>query len=186
MMQPILKSDFRGKSVLVTGHTGFKGSWLSIWLRELGARVSGYSLAPPTSPSNFEASRVDEVVDRHSIGDIRSADDVRRAIDDADPDVIFHLAAQPLVRESYESPRDTFDTNIMGTCNLLEAVRLRQRPCVVVVITSDKCYENIESQRPYREDDAMGGYDPYSASKGAVRIARRLVPAVVFFASSSK
>ena len=170
MMQPILKSDFRGKSVLVTGHTGFKGSWLSIWLHELGARVSGYSLAPPTSPSNFEASRVNEVIDRHCIGDIRSAGDIRRAIDDASPDVIFHLAAQPLVRDSYESPRDTFDTNVMGTCNLLEAVRLRRRPCVVVVITSDKCYENIESQRPYREDDAMGGYDPYSASKGAAEL----------------
>ena len=161
---------FRGKSVFVTGHTGFKGSWLSIWLKELGARVSGYSLVPPTSPSNFEASRVGELLDRHCIGDIRSAGDVGDAIDDANPDVIFHLAAQPLVRASYESPRETFDVNFMGTCNLLEAIRVRRKPCVVVVITSDKCYEPIESPWPYREDDAMGGYDPYSASKGATEL----------------
>src|SRR3954468_7395274 len=164
------KNVFRGKSVFVTGHTGFKGSWLSIWLKELGARVSGYSLAPPTSPSNFEASRVCELLDHHCVGDIRSAGGVREAIDAANPDVIFHLAAQPLVRASYESPRETFDVNFMGTCNLLEAIRVRCKPCVVVVITSDKCYEPVESAWPYREDDAMGGYDPYSASKGAAEL----------------
>ena len=145
MNRATLNDEFRGKSVFVTGHTGFKGSWLSIWLHQLGAKVSGYSLEPSTSPSNFRVSHVRELVDRHFVADIRSVDTLRQSLDAADPDVIFHLAAQPIVRESYRSPYETFETNFMGSCNLLEAVRLRRKPCVVVMITSDKCYENIES-----------------------------------------
>jgi CDP-glucose 4,6-dehydratase len=163
-------SAFAGRSVLVTGHTGFKGSWLSIWLHLLGAQVAGYSLAPPTRPSNFGVSNVRGLLHRHIEGDVRSLNDLQAAVDTADPDVIFHLAAQPLVRESYQTPRETFDVNFMGTCNLLEAVRLRRKPCVVIVVTSDKCYENLESHRAYREEDAMGGHDPYSASKGAAEL----------------
>jgi CDP-glucose 4,6-dehydratase len=163
----IHRGEFSGRSVFLTGHTGFKGSWLTIWLHELGSRVHGYSLAPPTRPSNFEASAVRELLESHAEADVRSTESLRAALDDADPDVVFHLAAQPLVRDSYQRPYETFDVNFMGTCNLLEAIRLRAKPCVVIVVTSDKCYENVESHRAYREEDAMGGHDPYSASKGA-------------------
>jgi CDP-glucose 4,6-dehydratase len=159
-----------GRSVFVTGHTGFKGSWLAIWLEQLGARVTGYALAPPTSPSNFAASRVEELLDAHHEAEIRDAAALHQAIDVAEPDVILHLAAQPLVRESYQTPHATMEANFMGTCNLLESVRRRDKPCVVVVITSDKCYENRERLWGYREDEAMGGHDPYSASKGAVEL----------------
>jgi CDP-glucose 4,6-dehydratase len=161
---------FAGRRVFLTGHTGFKGSWLAIWLHRLGAKVHGYSLGAPTRPSNFEASAVRELLAGHVEADIRSREDLSQAIDEADPAVVFHLAAQPLVRESYHSPYETFDVNFMGTCNLLEAIRLRAKPCVVVVITSDKCYENLEIERPYSEGDAMGGHDPYSASKGAAEL----------------
>ena len=159
-----------GRRVFITGHTGFKGSWLSIWLHRMGAKVFGYSLGTPGRPSNFEASNVQELLVQHFDADIRSREKLTTAIEAADPDVIFHLAAQPLVRESYQTPYETFDVNFMGTCNLLEALRLRGKPCVVVVVTSDKCYENLESVRCYREDDAMGGHDPYSASKGAAEL----------------
>ena len=162
---------FAGRSVLVTGHTGFKGSWLSIWLHALGARVSGYALAPPTTPSNFAACNVGELLAAHHQADLRDAAALRAALESAAPEVVFHLAAQPLVRESYASPRETFDVNVMGTVNLLEAIRVRGRPCAVLVITSDKCYENREQIWGYREIDALGGHDPYSASKGAVEIA---------------
>jgi CDP-glucose 4,6-dehydratase len=170
MNRATLNNQFRGKSVFVTGHTGFKGSWLSIWLHQLGAKVSGYALEPATSPSNFNVSCVRDVVDQHVVGDVRSVDTLRKSLDAADPDIIFHLAAQPIVRESYRNPYETFDTNFMGSCNLLEAVRLRRKQCVVVMVTSDKCYENLGSHRGYREDDPMGGYDPYSASKGAIEL----------------
>jgi CDP-glucose 4,6-dehydratase len=168
-MTDLFGGAFAGRPVFVTGHTGFKGSWLSIWLHQLGARVIGYSLAA-AERSNYRASNVSELLIRNVEGDIRSLDDLQAAIDGADPDIIFHLAAQPLVRESYQTPRETFDINFMGTCNVLEAVRLRRKPCVVVVVTSDKCYENLESHRAYREEDAMGGHDPYSASKGAAEL----------------
>jgi CDP-glucose 4,6-dehydratase len=161
---------FAGRSVFVTGHTGFKGSWLTIWLHQLGARVHGYSLAAPTTPSNFDASGVRELLDSHVEADVRSTRMLRTALDNAVPDAVFHLAAQPLVRDSYQTPYETFDVNVMGTCNLLEAIRLRGKPCVVVIVTSDKCYENNESHRAYQEDDAMGGHDPYSASKGAAEL----------------
>ncbi len=162
---------FAGRSVFVTGHTGFKGSWLSIWLHCLGARVTGYALAPPTSPSNFEASAVGELLAAHHEADLRDSAGLQAALQGAAADVVFHLAAQPLVRQSYASPRETFDVNVMGTVNLLEAIRVLGRPCVVVVITSDKCYENREQTWGYREIDALGGHDPYSASKGAAEIA---------------
>ena len=162
--------ELAGRSVFVTGHTGFKGSWLSIWLHQLGAKITGYSLAPPTAPCNFEVSHVYQLLQRHYEADIRNVEALRQALDEANPDVVFHLAAQPLVRESYQSPYETIQANFMGTCNLLEAVRLRGKPCVVLVITSDKCYENRERFWGYREDDAMGGHDPYSASKGAVEL----------------
>ncbi len=156
---------FQGKRVLVTGHTGFKGSWLSVWLKELGADVSGYSLVPPTNPANFDESRL---VGRmgHVVGDVRDAERVRETILDVQPDVVLHLAAQPLVRYSYQAPKETFEVNTVGTCNVLDAVREMDRPCVVVVVTSDKCYENREWNHGYREADPMGGFDPYSASKG--------------------
>jgi CDP-glucose 4,6-dehydratase len=161
---------FRGKRVFVTGHTGFKGSWLCLWLGELGATVTGYALEPPTTPNNFEASRLESGLARHVIADVRDADVLARVVDEADPDVVFHLAAQPLVRESYRHPAVTVATNVMGTVNLLEAVRAREKPCAVVVVTSDKCYENREWVYGYRESDPMGGHDPYSMSKGAAEL----------------
>jgi len=166
----MLRDAFADRSVLVTGHTGFKGSWVSILLAHLGARLTGYGLAAPSEPSNFAAARVEELLSGSIEGDLRNLGAVRDAIAAADPDVIFHLAAQPLVRESYRHPHETMETNFMGTCNVLEAVRLRQKQCVVVIITSDKCYENREHLWAYREVDAMGGHDPYSASKGAVEL----------------
>ena len=161
---------YRGKRVLVTGHTGFKGSWLTLWLNSLGAKVWGYSLPAPESPNNFRLSKVGECLARHFEADIRDYSRLKKCIYDSRPDFIFHLAAQSLVRESYRVPLDTFETNIGGTVNLLEAVRKLKRSCVVIVVTSDKCYENTGKAGGYREDDRMGGHDPYSASKGATEI----------------
>ncbi|MEI8371974.1 MAG: CDP-glucose 4,6-dehydratase [Planctomycetota bacterium] len=165
-----MKSVLAGRSVFVTGHTGFKGSWLSIWLHALGARVTGYALAPPTSPSNFEASGIRDLLAAHHEADLRDSASLHIALKAASPDVVFHLAAQPIVRESYANPRETFDVNVMGTVNVLEAIRVLGKPCAVVVVTSDKCYENREQTWGYRECDALGGHDPYSASKGAAEI----------------
>jgi CDP-glucose 4,6-dehydratase len=162
--------SFAGRSVFVTGHTGFKGSWLAIWLHAMGARVTGYSLAPPTNPSNFAASGVRDLLAGHHEADLRDSASLSAALDAAAPDVVFHLAAQPIVRESYREPRETFEVNVMGTVNLLEAIRVLGRPCAVLAITSDKCYENREQIWGYREIDALGGHDPYSASKGAAEI----------------
>jgi CDP-glucose 4,6-dehydratase len=169
-MTDTLEKAFRGKRVLVTGHTGFKGSWLSLWLHRLGAKVVGLSLLPPTEPNNFLASGVEELLDGHEVGDVRDFSVVNKTIDHAAPQVIFHLAAQTIVRESYETPRETFETNAMGTTHVLEAVRTRGKPCIVIVVTSDKCYENREQLWGYREGDAMGGHDPYSASKGVAEL----------------
>jgi len=160
---------FAGKRVLVTGHTGFKGSWLSLWLHKLGSEVYGLSLPPPTTPSMFEVCRIGELVD-HGIGDIRDAELVRARVREAAPDLVLHLAAQPLVRRSYADPLETMATNVMGTAHVLEAVRALDRPCAVVVVSSDKCYENRGWVWGYRENDAMGGSDPYSASKGATEL----------------
>lgn len=170
-MSASLSKVFAGQSVLVTGHTGFKGSWLTLWLAHLEARVVGYALAPPTTPSNFESSHVRSVLTEHYEADIRDTDRLSHAIRTTSPAVIFHLAAQPLVRESYRAPRETFDVNIMGTINLLECIRTLRHPCSVIIVTSDKCYENREQNEGYQETDAMGGFDPYSASKGAAEIA---------------
>lgn len=159
---------FRGKRVLLTGHTGFKGAWLAEWLIDLGAQVYGYSL-PPKSPALFErlalATRLD-----HRIGEIGDARAVAARIDEVQPDFVFHLAAQALVRRSYVEPLGTFATNVTGTCNVLAGLGTVKKSCAVVIVTSDKCYANHESGRLYREDDALGGRDPYSASKAAAEI----------------
>lgn len=160
-------TDFwQGKRVFVTGHTGFKGGWLSLWLQSLGAEVYGYALSPITTPNFFNVAKVSESLAESTISDIRDASTLEKAILSAQPDVVFHLAAQPLVRYSYAEPVETYSTNVMGTVNLLEAVRKTSSVRAVVNVTTDKCYENKETLRPYTEDDAMGGYDPYSSSKG--------------------
>lgn len=163
-------SVFAGKSVFVTGHTGFKGSWLALWLQKLGAMVHGYALVPPTTPSLFEEARVEKGLASHALHDIRDYANLTKALRAAKPEFVFHMAAQPLVRMSYRLPRETFETNVQGTVNLLEAVREVGGVKVCLVITSDKCYENREWVYSYRECDAMGGYDPYSASKGCAEL----------------
>jgi len=165
-----LGAAFARRSVFVTGHTGFKGSWLSLWLSRLGARVTGYALAPSTEPSAFIAAGVRDVLSAHHEADIRDGARLAQAMRDSAPDVVLHLAAQPLVRVSYQQPRETFDVNVVGTASVLDAVRALHRPCAVVVITSDKCYDNREHTWGYRETDPLGGGDPYSASKGAAEI----------------
>lgn len=158
------RSFWQGKRVFVTGHTGFKGSWLSIWLHALGAEVTGYALAPPTDPSLFDLCRVDRLV--HSvIADVRDADRLAAAVAGARPEIVFHLAAQPIVRESYRDPLATYATNVLGTAHLLQAVRACADVKAVVNVTSDKCYENREWVWGYRENEPLGGYDPYSSSK---------------------
>ncbi len=160
---------FAGKRVLVTGHTGFKGSWLCEWLLALGADVTGLALPPPTSPALFDQLGLGGRV-RDRRGDVRDLATVRAAVDAARPEFVFHLAAQPLVRLSYAQPVETYATNIMGTVHVLEAVRLAGLACSVVVVTTDKCYENTERAHAYREDEPMGGHDPYSSSKGATEL----------------
>jgi CDP-glucose 4,6-dehydratase len=162
-------SFWRDKRVLVTGHTGFKGSWLSLWLQKLGANVVGYALSPPTQPSLFQIARVDEGM-RSVIGDIRDLDHLEAVMAEHRPEIVFHMAAQPLVRRSYHDPVETYSTNIMGTVHVLEAVRHSDSVRAVVCITSDKCYENKEWYWGYRENDPMGGYDPYSSSKGCAEL----------------
>ena len=161
---------YKGKRVLVTGHTGFKGSWLSIWLRELGAEVIGYSLEPYTEKDNFVLSHLSEkIVDIR--GDIRDRKHLREIFDKYKPEIVFHLAAQPLVRFSYDIPVETYETNLMGTINILEEIRNCGNTKIGIMITTDKCYENKEQIWGYRENEAFGGYDPYSSSKGACEIA---------------
>lgn len=161
---------WRGKRVFVTGHTGFKGSWLVAWLHDLGARVFGYALPPLTDPALFNSARLAEHCEVDTQADVRNAFRLEESLTNAEPEVVFHLAAQALVRTSYAQPRETFDTNVGGTLNLLEAVRKRGRPCAVVIVTSDKVYVDQEHGRPYRESDALGGRDPYSASKAAAEM----------------
>jgi CDP-glucose 4,6-dehydratase len=163
---------YAGKRVLLTGHTGFKGSWMALWLNALGARVAGYALAPPTTPSLFETAGVEGTL-RHIEADVRDPTRLREVVEEVRPDIIFHLAAQSLVRASYELPLETLATNVMGTANLLEAVRAiagPDKPCAVVIVTSDKCYENRERIYGYTEWDRIGGHDPYSMSKGAAEL----------------
>ena len=160
---------YRGRRVFVTGHTGFKGSWLAAWLTQMGAKVAGFSDGVPTTPSHFESMHLAaHIVDLR--GDIRNRQGMMRAIQDFRPDVIFHLAAQALVRKSYEDPVTTFESNMLGTMNVLEAVRHTPSVAAVVMITSDKCYRNDEQVWGYRETDHLGGADPYSASKGCAEI----------------
>lgn len=159
------KSFWQGKRVFLTGHTGFKGGWLSLWLQQLGADVTGFALAPPTNPSLFEVANVGQGM-RSIIGDVCDLDSIVNAVSGASPEIIIHMAAQPLVRYSYDNPVETFATNIMGLVHLLEAVRKTPGVKAVVNVTSDKCYENKEWLWGYREGEPMGGYDPYSSSKG--------------------
>lgn len=161
--------DWRGRRVFLTGHTGFKGSWLALWLHQLGAEVTGFALPPPTDPSLFEAARIEELV-THVEGDIRDFGALRAAMRAAEPEVVFHLAAQSLVRLSYEQPVETYATNVMGTVNVLEAARRISGVGAFVCVTTDKCYENREQVWPYRETDPMGGHDPYSSSKGCAEL----------------
>ncbi|MFZ4762143.1 MAG: CDP-glucose 4,6-dehydratase [Alphaproteobacteria bacterium] len=161
---------WQGKKVFLTGHTGFKGSWLSLWLKEMGAVVVGFSLPAPTQPSLFEVARLEQWVDVHHLGDVRHLAELQAAIKKAQPDIVIHMAAQPLVRLSYDEPVSTYETNVMGSVNLLEAVRHQPSVRVVLMVTSDKCYENREWLWGYREDEAMGGYDPYSNSKGCAEL----------------
>jgi len=158
-----------GKRVFLTGHTGFKGSWLSLWLQRMGAELTGFALAPPTDPALFEVARVADGM-TSIIGDIREREVLERALVEADPEIVIHMAAQPLVRASYDDPVGTYATNVMGTVHLLEAVRQAQSVRAACIVTTDKCYENREWAWGYREDEAMGGYDPYSNSKGCAEL----------------
>lgn len=165
-MNPVF---WNGKRVFMTGHTGFKGSWMSLWLQSLGAELTGYALKPPTNPSLFEEARVADGM--HSIeGDIRDLSHLKQAMQDAKPEIVIHMAAQSLVRFSYQNPVETYATNVMGTVHMLEAVRATPSVRAVVNITTDKCYENHEWVWGYREIDPMGGYDPYSNSKGCAEL----------------
>ena len=165
-----LAASFAGKRVWLSGHTGFKGSWLSEWLVRLGAVVHGYALAPETTPALFNqlglAARLE-----HEVADIRDAEALKKSIQDFRPDFVIHMAAQPLVRRSYAIPVETYETNVMGTINVLEALRSSASSCSVVIVTTDKCYENHESGRAYEEQDPLGGHDPYSSSKAMAELA---------------
>ncbi len=167
----IFDGFFRSKRVLVTGHTGFKGSWLSIWLHELGAEVVGVGLDPATERDNFVLSGIGSKIKADIRADIRDGDKMKAIFTEYQPDIVFHLAAQPLVRLSYDIPVETYQTNVMGTINIMEAIRVTDSMKVGVMITTDKCYENKEQIWGYRENEPMGGYDPYSSSKGAAEIA---------------
>ncbi|MFM1813557.1 MAG: hypothetical protein RLZ98_252 [Pseudomonadota bacterium] len=169
MVNACFHGFYRGKRVLVTGHTGFKGSWLSEWLIKLGAKVTGVALSPPTNPALFDqlglATRMD-----HRVMDIRDAQAIATTIAEIQPEVVLHLAAQPLVRLSYQIPLETYATNVMGTAHILDALRALKKPCAAVMVTTDKCYENHEWLHGYREEDSMGGHDPYSSSKGMAEL----------------
>lgn len=158
-----------GKRVFLTGHTGFKGSWLSLWLQHLGAEVKGFALEPPTAPALFYESRVGEEM-TSEIGDIRDRDAITKSLVDFNPDILIHMAAQPLVRYSYREPVETYATNVMGTVHVLEAARQCANLCAIVNVTTDKCYENREWAWGYRENEPMGGHDPYSNSKGCAEL----------------
>jgi CDP-glucose 4,6-dehydratase len=160
---------WQDKRVLVTGHTGFKGSWMALWLQSLGARLTGFSLGAPTEPSLFELAQVGEGMERIA-GDVRDEESLMAALRRAQPEIVIHMAAQSLVRRSFAEPRETYETNVMGTVNVLEAVRVVGGVRVLVNVTSDKCYENREWDWGYREGEPMGGYDPYSSSKGCAEL----------------
>ncbi len=172
MENMVMDNEFwQNRNVFITGHTGFKGGWLSLWLYSLGANLSGYSLNPHTHPSFFKACCLGKLFDSDSRSDIQNYQALALDLNQSNAEIVFHLAAQPLVRESYYSPVDTFGANLMGTVNLLEAVRKSNTVKVVVIITTDKCYENKELGKPFSENDPMGGEDPYSASKACAELA---------------
>ena len=166
----ISSSFWGGKRVFLTGHTGFKGGWLSLWLSSMGAKVTGYALAPNTSPNFFEEARVEHDLEKSYIGDIRDLENLKKIMADAKPEIVIHMAAQPLVRFSYANPVETYATNVMGTVNVLESIRFLSCVRSVVIVTTDKCYENQERIAGYREDEPMGGFDPYSSSKGCAEL----------------
>lgn len=170
-MIDIFNNFYSGKKVLITGHTGFKGSWLSIWLHELGAEVVGVALDPLSEKDNFVLSGIGSKIKADIRGDIRSQQTITEIFTKYQPEIVFHLAAQPLVLFSYEHPVETYETNVMGTIHIMEAIRVTKSVKVAVMITTDKCYENREQSQGYRETDPLGGYDPYSSSKGACEIA---------------
>ena len=161
---------WKGKKVFLTGHTGFKGSWLSLWLAAMGAKVTGYALAPNTAPNIFDVLAIDSLIEKSHIADIRDLATLQKAMSEAKPDVVIHMAAQPLVRYSYANPVETYATNVMGTVHVLESTRAIDAACATVVVTTDKCYENKEWAWGYRENEPMGGYDPYSNSKGCAEL----------------
>jgi CDP-glucose 4,6-dehydratase len=161
---------WKGKKVFLTGHTGFKGSWLSLWLTSMGAKVTGYALAPNTTPNLFDVLAIDSLIEKSHIADIRDLATLQKAISEAKPDVVIHMAAQPLVRYSYDNPVETYATNVMGTVHVLESTRAIDSVRATVVITTDKCYENNEWVWGYRENEPMGGHDPYSNSKGCAEL----------------
>lgn len=161
---------WKGKRVFLTGHTGFKGGWLSLWLTSMGAKVTGYALAPNTTPNLFDVFAIDSLIEKSCIADIRDLASLQKAMSDAMPDVIIHMAAQPLVRHSYSNPVETYSTNVMGTVNVLESARAVDSVRATLVVTTDKCYENKEWIWGYRENEPMGGYDPYSSSKGCAEL----------------
>lgn len=161
---------WKGKSVFLTGHTGFKGSWLSLWIASMGAKVTGYALLPNTKPSLFNVFAIDSLIEKSYIADIRDLISLQKAMSDAKPDVVIHMAAQPLVRYSYANPVETYSTNVMGTVHVLECTRAIDSVRATVVVTTDKCYENNEWVWGYRENEPMGGYDPYSNSKGCAEL----------------
>ena len=161
---------WQNKNVFLTGHTGFKGGWLALWLQSLGANVTGYALEPPTEPNFFSVANIEQGLERHIIADIRDGETLKQAMQAAEPEIVLHLAAQPLVRYSYQAPVETYQTNVIGTVNLLEAVRVTPSVKTVVNITTDKCYENREWHWGYRENEALGGFDPYSSSKACAEL----------------
>ncbi len=170
MSSTLLQECFGAKQVWLSGHTGFKGSWLTQWLLDLGAEVHGFSLQPQTNPALFDQLGLDRRV-HHEVADLRDAAAVKKSIREAKPDFVFHLAAQAIVRTSFEQPLETYITNVIGTAHVMEALRQLERPCAAVIVTTDKCYENREWVHGYREEDVLGGYDPYSSSKAAMEIA---------------
>jgi CDP-glucose 4,6-dehydratase len=162
----VMEDFFQKKKIFITGHTGFKGSWLCLWLHRLGAEIHGYALQPPTSPNLFELAQVEALLSSHRIADVRDAGALADAVRTVQPEIVIHMAAQPLVRDSYRIPVETYATNVMGTIHLLEAARQCPTVRAVVNVTTDKCYENREWAWGYRENEPMGGFDPYSSSKG--------------------